>query len=97
MGKGLNAFSLVPGFIFGIVGGSGLLILDLLFVPYFPEQLLKTALKTTQWENFTASFYGGINEELFTRLECLLSHGFSPEFGICLLGCQQIVSFGAQT
>ena len=26
------------------------------------------SLKTTQWENFTASFYGGINEEIFMRL-----------------------------
>jgi hypothetical protein len=54
--------------VFGIVGGSFLLLLDLIFLPYFPEKLLTTALKTTQWENFSASFYGGINEELFMRL-----------------------------
>jgi len=54
--------------ILGIIGGSFLLILDLLFLPYLPKKLLDTALKTTQLENFTASFYGGINEELLTRL-----------------------------
>ncbi len=52
----------------GIIGGVLLMLLDLLFLPHFPEKLLTTALKTTQWENFTASFYGGINEELFMRL-----------------------------
>lgn len=54
--------------ILGMVGGLFLFLLDFLFLPHFPEKLLTTALKTTQWENFTASFYGGINEELFMRL-----------------------------
>lgn len=52
----------------GIFGGLFLLLADMFFLPYFPEKLLNTALTTTQWENFTASFYGGINEEIFTRL-----------------------------
>lgn len=52
----------------GIVAGSILLIADLLFLPHLPKKLLDTALKTSQLENFTASFYGGINEELLTRL-----------------------------
>jgi hypothetical protein len=60
--------TILSALIFGIGGGSFLLLLDLLFLPHFPEKLLTTSLKTTQWENFTASFYGGINEELFTRL-----------------------------
>lgn len=52
----------------GIGSGGILLIADLFFLPYLPDKLLQTALKTTQMENFTASFYGGINEELLTRL-----------------------------
>lgn len=58
----------ISAFILGAFGGGFLLLFDLLLVPYFPEKLLTTALKTTQWENFTASFYGGVNEEIFTRL-----------------------------
>jgi membrane protease YdiL (CAAX protease family) len=41
---------------------------DLLFLPYWPEKLVETARKTTLWENFAASFYGGIDEEIFMRL-----------------------------
>lgn len=54
--------------ILGIVSGSVLLVADLLFLPHLSKKLLDTALKTTQFENFSASFYGGINEELLTRL-----------------------------
>lgn len=63
-----GASLMLPPLLLGILGGCFLLCADLLFLPYFPEKLLKTTLKTTQWENFTASFYGGINEELFSRL-----------------------------
>lgn len=52
----------------GVVAGSLLLILDIWFLPHLPEKLLTTALRTTQLENFMASFYGGINEELLMRL-----------------------------
>jgi hypothetical protein len=74
-GSGLNqalAINLIIASILGILGGSFLLIVDLLFLPYFPKKLLDTVLKTTYWENLTASFYGGINEEIFMRL-CGLS------------------------
>lgn len=54
--------------LWGIIAGGILMILDLWFLPHLPEKLLTTALKTTQWENFSASFYGGINEELLMRL-----------------------------
>jgi membrane protease YdiL (CAAX protease family) len=64
----VNTQNLLLPVLLGILGGGFLLIADMLFLPYFPEKLLNTALKTTLWENFTASFYGGINEELFTRL-----------------------------
>lgn len=59
---------LLPAFMLGILAGIALFLADLIFLPYFPDTLLKTTLKTTQWENFLASFYGGINEELIMRL-----------------------------
>jgi len=74
-GRGFNqtlTANLIIALGLGIIGGSFLLLVDLLFLPYFPKKLLDTALKTTYWENISASFYGGINEELFMRL-CGLS------------------------
>ena len=52
----------------GIGSGGFLLIADLFFLPHFPKKLLETSLQTTYGENLMASFYGGINEELFMRL-----------------------------
>jgi hypothetical protein len=54
--------------ILGVLAGAVLLLGDLLFLPYWPEALVETARKTTLWENFAASFYGGINEEILIRL-----------------------------
>jgi hypothetical protein len=54
--------------ILGALAGAVLLVADLLFLPYWPEALIDTARKTTLWENFAASFYGGINEEVLVRL-----------------------------
>ncbi len=54
--------------ILGVLAGVVLLIADILFLPYWPEQIVDTARKTTLWENFLASLYGGINEELLMRL-----------------------------
>jgi hypothetical protein len=54
--------------ILGAVAGAALLTADLLFLPYWPRQLVDTSLKTTLTDNFLASFYGGINEELLMRL-----------------------------
>jgi Type II CAAX prenyl endopeptidase Rce1-like len=50
-------------------GAAGLVLLsvDLVLLPRLPA-LLEMARKTSLWENFTASFYGGLNEELLTRL-----------------------------
>jgi hypothetical protein len=56
------------GIVLGVLAGMVLLLADLLFMPYWPEVLLDTARKTTLSENFLASFYGGINEELLMRL-----------------------------
>src|SRR5437868_14153564 len=55
-------------FICGSLACIILLIRDLLFLPYCPEALVDTTQKTTLWENFFASFYGGINEEILVRL-----------------------------
>ena len=56
------------GIVLGVLAGLFLLIADLFFLPHWPEVLLDTARKTTLWENFTASFYGGLNEEFLMRL-----------------------------
>jgi hypothetical protein len=58
---------LVWSFWLGGVGGALLLTTDLVLLPRFPT-LLALACKTSLWENFTASFYGGLNEELLFRL-----------------------------
>lgn len=62
------ALMLRPAVGLGLLGGSTLLMMDLLFLPHLPEALLDTARKTTLWQNFAASFYGGINEEVLMRL-----------------------------
>jgi hypothetical protein len=51
----------------GVAGGALLLTIDLVLIPHLPA-LLALARKTSLWENFTASFYGGVNEELLFRL-----------------------------
>ena len=51
----------------GAVIGVVLLTLDIFLLPRFPA-LLEMARKTSLWENFTASFYGGLNEEFLFRL-----------------------------
>jgi hypothetical protein len=61
-------YGLIVALVFGIIVGAALLVADLGFVPYWPLALRETALKTTALENFLASFYGGINEELIMRL-----------------------------
>jgi hypothetical protein len=52
----------------GAFVGVLLLVADIFFLPYWPQALIETARMTTTWENFTSSFYGGINEELLLRL-----------------------------
>lgn len=49
--------------------GAGLFLTaaDLVLLPRLPA-LLDLARKSSLWENFAASFYGGVNEELLTRL-----------------------------
>ena len=51
----------------GAAAGLFMLALDLFLIPLLPA-LLALARKTSLWENFTASFYGGLNEELLFRL-----------------------------
>lgn len=59
---------LLPAVGLGVLGGAVLLLLDLLFLRYWPPELVDFARRTTLWENFLASFYGGLNEEIFMRL-----------------------------
>jgi hypothetical protein len=58
---------LVWSFWLGGAGGAFLVTIDLVLIPRFPA-LLALARKTSLWENFAASFYGGLNEELLFRL-----------------------------
>jgi hypothetical protein len=51
----------------GAAGGFFLTVVDLVLLPRLPA-LLNLARKTSLGENFLASFYGGINEELLMRL-----------------------------
>lgn len=51
----------------GGAGGALLLTIDLVLIQHLPA-LLALARKTSLWENFTASFYGGLNEEFLFRL-----------------------------
>jgi len=72
----------------GVLAGAVLLVADVFFIPYWPQPLLDAAKKTTLLENFLASFYGGINEELlmrlfgFSALVWLLSLVWSPNTAI---------------
>ena len=51
----------------GAAAGVFLLVADLVFLPRMPA-LLALSRKASLWENFAASLYGGINEELLMRL-----------------------------
>jgi hypothetical protein len=62
------ALMLRPALTAGVLAGLLLMFMDLLFLPHWPEALLGAARKTSLWENFAASFYGGINEEFLMRL-----------------------------
>ena len=59
---------LPPAIGLGVLGGAVLLVLDLFFLRYWPQKLVDFAQRATLWENFLASFYGGLNEEFFMRL-----------------------------
>jgi hypothetical protein len=59
---------LLPAVGLGVLGGYLLLLLDLFFLSYWPPELVDSVQRTTLWENFLASFYGGLNEEIFMRL-----------------------------
>jgi hypothetical protein len=53
----------------GLLAGAALLALDwLVFMPMQPESIRSLAYGIARWKGFLASFYGGIGEELFTRL-----------------------------
>ena len=52
----------------GAIAGALLLAADFLFLPYWPQPLLESTQKMTLLDNFLASFYGGIDEELLMRL-----------------------------
>lgn len=52
----------------GALGGAVLTFLDLILLPHLPASLLDTARGISLWQNFIASFYGGLAEEFLMRL-----------------------------
>jgi Type II CAAX prenyl endopeptidase Rce1-like len=61
------SYLVTKGAVFGVLAGLVLIIGDLCFLPHLPKKLQEMAKSTSQLQNFTASFYGGINEEFLTR------------------------------
>lgn len=54
--------------VIGFSGGLFLTLADFLFLPHLPKPLVDSGRKTSPLQNFAASFYGGINEEILMRL-----------------------------
>lgn len=52
----------------GFFGGVFLTVVDFTLLPWLPKTLLDLARRTSLAQNFSASLYGGINEELLMRL-----------------------------
>lgn len=70
---GLKIFSspdvLPLAVLLGIVAGGGIITLEkLVFKPFVPAEIHQTEKHTALWKRFAASFYGGFNEEVSTRL-----------------------------
>ncbi len=65
--QGIANMATVAG-LTGTLAGVVLLGADLLFLPYWPQALLEATRRATVRDNFLASFYGGINEEILMRL-----------------------------
>ena len=59
---------LAMGITIGVVGGALLMLVDVIFLPHLPKVLVDSGRKTSALQNFAASFYGGINEEILMRL-----------------------------
>ena len=62
------ASGLLTGIELGALGGLILAGVDLVLLPRLPGKLLDLTRETSLLENFAACFYGGIDEELLTRL-----------------------------
>lgn len=65
--QGIGQMITVAG-VSGALAGIVLLLADLRFLPHWPQALYEASRQTTVKDNFLASFYGGINEEIFMRL-----------------------------
>lgn len=53
----------------GLVGGATTAVLDaFVFMPMQPEAIRKAGESVARWKGLLASFYGGIGEEVLTRL-----------------------------
>ena len=63
---------LAPAILFGVIAGLLIIGLDkFVFMPALTTELMQggaDSVRTTPWQGFLASFYGGINEEVLLRL-----------------------------
>lgn len=55
--------------LFGVLGGMAIIVCEyLIFRPYMPEALKKGESHIALWKRALASIYGGVSEEILTRL-----------------------------
>lgn len=66
----VSSIEIVPlAILIGILGGTAVILLEYaIFRPYMPEALKKGEGHIMLWKRFAASLYGGVNEEILTRL-----------------------------
>ena len=61
--------SLPLAIILGVLGGMAIILFEhLIFRPYMPEALKKGEAHIALWKRLLASLYGGVSEEILTRL-----------------------------
>jgi hypothetical protein len=60
--------SLVPGALVGVAAGIVILIPIIIVAPYLPGLPFVSAARVALWKRLLVGFYGGIDEEVLTRL-----------------------------
>ena len=60
--------SLIPGVLVGLAAGVVILIPLIIAAPYLPGLPFVSATRVALWKRFLAGFYGGIDEEVLSRL-----------------------------
>jgi hypothetical protein len=68
--------SLVPGVLVGIAAGVVVMVPLLIVAPHLPGLPFVSAARVALWKRLLVGFYGGIDEEVLTRLFLLSSTGW---------------------